>query len=253
MAQGHRRRLVIPAAGNGRRFAEKGYLRPKPFVEIDSVPMIELVVRNMRACLGPVPALIVLRPDMRMEAGFLAGRLEDVAFDFEVDPSGTAATLLEVLSRRVDPDEEIVIANSDQIVRFDGGRFWNEATGSAGTILTFECPQRETKWSYAEVDDDGSLVRVAEKVPISTHATVGVYRFASRRGLTDAISRMMAADDRTNGEFYLCPAYNYLERAELTAPRLVEVERMWGLGTPEDLEASTADPALGAYLRSLVG
>lgn len=250
MASRTGRRLIIPAAGNGRRFAEKGYSTPKPFIDVLGAPMLELVVRNMRAILGDMPALVILREDMREAAEKLA--LDDVEFVYEVDPRGTAATLLSVLSKHVATDEEIVLANSDQVVDFDGVDFEAAAAGSSGTILTFECPQLETKWSYAELDASGALVRVAEKNPISTHATVGVYRYAARIMLTDAIERMMAANDRTNGEFYLCPAYNYLDKGDLSAPRTVTVHAMYGLGTPEDLERTVEDPAFVAYVTRLI-
>lgn len=251
MAQNSGRRLVIPAAGNGRRFAERGFVDPKPFIPIDGRPMLELVVRNMRGVLGHVPALIILREDMMEHAERLA-HLPDVEFVFEVDPRGTAATMLSVMSKHVGAEEEVIVANSDQIVLFDRHAFAEASDGTAGTILTFECPQKETKWSYAEVDDDGNLVRVAEKVPISTHATVGIYRYATRERITDAIQKMMDANDRTNNEFYLCPAYNYLERGELAPARIVNVDGMFGLGTPEDFEASLAQPALRAYIAKLL-
>jgi predicted heme/steroid binding protein len=48
---------------------------------------------------------------------------------------------------------------------------------------------------------------------------------------------MMLADDRFNGEFYLCPAYNYIDGTISN----VSSTRMWGLGTPEDLKAAIAD------------
>ncbi len=249
MLEHARRRLIIPAAGNGRRFAEKGYDKPKPFIEVRGVPMVELVVRNMRERLGHMPALVVLREDMRELAESL--ELEDVDFVYELDPRGTAATLLSVLSKHVGPREEIIVANSDQVVLFDGEAFQREAAGSVGTILTFECPELETKWSYAEIDAQGGLLRVAEKVPISTHATVGVYRYASRIALTDAIAKMIEAGDRTNGEFYLCPAYNHIEPRRLKPARIVNVERMHGLGTPEDFEATLADEGFAAYVDSL--
>ncbi len=245
-----RRRLIIPAAGNGRRFAEKGYKNPKPFIDVKGVPMIELVIRNMRDCLGHMPTVVILREEDRVHANKLM--LKDVEFVFEVDHRGAAATLLSVLTKHVDMDEEIIIANSDQMVQFDGATFWKNADGSVGTILTFECPMLETKWSYAEIDENGALVRVAEKVPISTHATVGVYRFASCAALIEAIKKMMMANDRTNGEYYLCPTYNYLETQMFKPVRIVNVRKMYALGTPEDLELTITDEEFLSYARGLL-
>src|SRR5262249_34026952 len=40
--------IVIPMAGQGQRFAAKGYDRPKPLIEIFGKPMIQWVVENIR-------------------------------------------------------------------------------------------------------------------------------------------------------------------------------------------------------------
>ena len=46
---------------------------------------------------------------------------------------------------------------------------------------------------------------------------------------------MIAANDRVNNEFYLCPVYNYLIKNGGVV-RISEIQEMWGLGTPEDLD-----------------
>ena len=45
---------------------------------------------------------------------------------------------------------------------------------------------------------------------------------------------MIAKNIRTNNEFYVCPVYNqFIEQGARI--RIKNTERMWGLGTPEDL------------------
>ena len=39
--------IVIPMAGAGSRFAQQGYTFPKPLIEVDGKPMIEVVVNNL--------------------------------------------------------------------------------------------------------------------------------------------------------------------------------------------------------------
>ena len=45
--QGKNMNILIPMAGAGSRFAEAGYTFPKPLIEIDGKPMIQLVVENL--------------------------------------------------------------------------------------------------------------------------------------------------------------------------------------------------------------
>ncbi len=39
--------VVIPMAGNGSRFKTAGYTDPKPFIDVNGVPMIEAVMKNI--------------------------------------------------------------------------------------------------------------------------------------------------------------------------------------------------------------
>jgi dTDP-glucose pyrophosphorylase len=99
----------------------------------------------------------------------------------------------------------------------------------------------ESKWSFAKTDERGIVTEVAEKNPISDQATVGIYWFRHGAAFVRAAKRMIAADTRVNGEFYVCPVFNELI-AEGGVVRTWEIERdqMHGIGTPEDLEAYLA-------------
>ena len=104
-----------------------------------------------------------------------------------------------------------------------------------GGILTFE--STHPKWSYAKLDDNGFVERVAEKDPISNHATVGVYYFKRGKDFVTSVEQMIDKNIRTNGEFYVCPCYNELiENGGKVRIFDIKPEQMWGLGTPEDLQ-----------------
>ena len=40
--------IVIPMAGAGSRFADAGYTDPKPLIEVNGKPMIQLVLENLK-------------------------------------------------------------------------------------------------------------------------------------------------------------------------------------------------------------
>ena len=46
---------------------------------------------------------------------------------------------------------------------------------------------------------------------------------------------MIKKDIRTNGEFYVCPVFNEAIKDGLRI-KTYQVEKMWGVGTPEDLK-----------------
>ena len=39
--------IIIPMAGRGTRFLEVGYTMPKPLIEVNGIPMIQLIVENL--------------------------------------------------------------------------------------------------------------------------------------------------------------------------------------------------------------
>ena len=102
--------------------------------------------------------------------------------------------------------------------------------------MTFESDYKEAIHSYVTQDEYGYMTELKEKVKISNTATVGVYHFGSQKKFAEAAALMMKEDDRTNGEFYLAPVYNYM-----TDPvKLHPIQKMIGLGTPAELDALKA-------------
>ena len=101
-----------------------------------------------------------------------------------------------------------------------------------GAILTFEAIH--PKWSYAKCNEDGFVTEVAEKKVISKNATVGVYYWKHGSDYVSSAEEMIKKNIRVNNEFYVCPTYNEL-LAKNKKVRIHNVDKMWGLGTPEDL------------------
>jgi NDP-sugar pyrophosphorylase family protein len=235
--------VLIPAAGQGSRFAVAGYAKPKPFIDVDGEPMIRRVLDNMPS--GPSQPTVILRKDHVDVAGAeieeLARRgVRVVAIDKLTE--GTACTIL-LAREHLDNDQPLLIANSDQLVDVSLQAFVDDcfARDLDGSILVFRDPSLNPKWSFARTDAAGLVQQVAEKVAISDLATVGIYLFRKGSHFVDAAIDMIANNDRVNNEFYTCPVYNYMIRAGLRIGVYeIESSAMHGLGTPEDLSAYLA-------------
>lgn len=235
--------IVVPMAGAGSRFAEAGYRLPKPLIDVQGSPMIRRVIDNIRPS-RPHRFIFVCQRAHDSAYG-LTERLSIWAPGCEIvlldtTTEGAACTVL-AAAALIDTPTPLMIANSDQVVdiAIDDYLATTDAIPCDGTIMTM--PATDPKWSYAAIDTDGWVTRVAEKNPISPHATVGIYQFADGANFAAATRRMIAAQDRTLGEFYLAPVYNHLIKAGaririhgITAPQ------MHGIGTPEDLAAFLA-------------
>ena len=134
----------------------------------------------------------------------------------------------------IDNDEPLVMANSDQFLEWDSNEFMYSmvADDVDGGIVSFKATH--PKWSFAKLGEDGFVTEVAEKKPISNIATVGVYYWRKGSDYVKYAEQMIEKDIRTNNEFYVCPVYN--EAIKKNKKILIEeIDKMWGLGTPEDL------------------
>ena len=102
-----------------------------------------------------------------------------------------------------------------------------------GGILTFK--SLHPKWSYAKINKNEIVTEVAEKKVISANATVGVYYWKKGSDYVSFAESMIKKNIRVNNEFYVCPVFN--EAINENKKILIEeINKMWGLGTPEDLE-----------------
>lgn len=226
-------------AGAGSRFVEAGYRKPKPFIDVAGKPMIVRVLDNLRLP-GARYILIARHEHLAAERELVAeiSRIYSASFiQLEGLTEGTACTVLHA-RKLINNDTPLLIANSDQIVDFDSQEFVKDCLNRDfdGSILTFHDQERNPKWSFARVGVDGRVEEVKEKMPISDHATVGIYLFRRGADFVDASIQMILSQDRVNNEYYTCPTYNYLIR-EGKRVGIYEIpsSAMHGLGTPEDL------------------
>lgn len=230
--------VLIPMAGEGKRFKEAGYTFPKPLIEIHSEPMIEWVINNLGYHRSYI-FLIRQEHEDKYNISEMLRRLthDPIIINMDSLTEGAACTTL-LAKKFINHKEPLIIANSDQYVQwYEGGGFdtWIRKSNDRdldGSILTFNSVH--PKWSYVKVNDDKRVCEVAEKKPISDRATVGIYYWKYGSDYVKYAEQMIAKNHRVNGEFYVCPVFNEAI-AEGKKIGVYPVRRMWGLGTPEDL------------------
>lgn len=228
--------VVIPMAGNGSRFANAGYIHPKPLIPVFGKPMIQWVIDNIGI---DAQYLFIIRKNFEKEAEFLrtiTPRCKIIALDNITD--GAARTVL-MTEKFIDNDNPLIIANSDQFIEFSSLDFvlsflYNpNEIGFSAKISTFD-GLRNPKWSYAAVDEKGNVTTVREKDPISDHATTGIYMWRYGSDFVRFTKQMIAKDIRINNEYYVAPVFNEALDEGMSIC-ISECQKMWGLGTPEDL------------------
>ena len=232
--------VIIPAAGEGSRFAKAGWKKSKPFIDVAGRPMLDHVIENVVPADARVTLLIRnahMEKHPKIMQAFDTAEVNTISVKQLTE--GTACTVL--LARKVfDNDNPMMVANSDQLVDFNVTDYITDciARDLDGSILVFRDPSMDPKWSFAKLDEEGLVTQVAEKKPISDLATVGIYLFRRGRDFVSATADMVAANERVNGEFYTCPVYNYMiANGARIGVYEVAKDAMSGLGTPEDLNS----------------
>ena len=226
--------VLIPMAGAGSRFEKAGYTFPKPLVEVNGKPMIQVVVEALNI---EANYIYIVQKSHRKKYNLdtLLNLITPNCTVLEVDglTEGAACTAL-IAKELIDNGNSLFFANSDQYVDWNSSEFMYkmQETDCDGGIVTFL--SAHPKWSYAKVDESGLVTEVAEKNPISDKATIGYYFWKKGSDFVKYAEQMIEKDSRVNGEFYVCPVFNEAIRDKKEI-RTFHAEKMWGLGTPEDL------------------
>jgi len=244
--------IVVPLAGLGSRFVKANYILPKPFIDVCGKPMIQHVVENLMPH-EPHRFIFIARKEHEEYIKQYMSFATDVIYIDEVT-EGAACTVL-LAENFIDSYDSLIIANSDQIVRYNssskvlralefGPRYWQESNNIQdminearyncldGMIATFNA--NHSKWSYAKVDKYGFVSKVAEKRVISNDATVGIYYYKCGHDFIEGADNMMSKGIRVNNEFYVCPVFNEMIILKKRIG-IYPIHTMFPMGTPEDL------------------
>lgn len=233
--QGDKINILIPMAGAGSRFQAAGYTFPKPLISVNGKPMIQVVIENLNI---DANFIFVVQKEHREKYNLdtLLNLLAPNCKIVEVDGMTEGAACTTLLAKEyIDNDQPLLMANSDQFVEWNSNEFMYKMIDQNldGGIVTFTATH--PKWSFAKVDENGFVTQIAEKNPISDVATVGIYYWSKGSDYVKYAEQMISKNIRTNNEFYVCPVFNEaIEDGK--GIKSFHIDRMWGLGTPEDLD-----------------
>lgn len=232
--------IVIPMAGAGSRFTQAGYQIPKLLIPIHGIPMIKLVIENLRP--KEPHQFIFLCQRAHVELYGLAAKLNAWApgcglIQLDGLTEGAACTVLKAKDL-INNTTALMIANSDQYIDTSIDAYLSRLfeDNLDGLIMTMK--STDPKWSFVGLNPVGEVTQVVEKQVISNEATVGIYNFKHGRDFVRAAELMIAKNLRVNGEFYVAPTYNQLieEGQKIGICNIGnDGAGMHGLGIPADL------------------
>ena len=157
--------IIIPAAGEGRRFREAGYKEEKPYIPLAGKAMVERVVENV----------------LWMEMTDNAGEVKIIVATQSLigKTKGAVDTILKVLDfYEVGHGESLIVANCDQLLDFPADAW--RALAQPGNGLVYGFGSTSSAHSYVTFDKTSKITSIIEKPeqpPIGSLAVSGVYYF----------------------------------------------------------------------------
>lgn len=205
--------ILIPMATPD-NFGKDEFQYPKPLIELNGKPMIELVVNFLDQIDQPKRFIFVVNSsDCRKYHLDSVLRLitndncEIVMLDRPT--KGAACTTLMAVEHICNNDS-LIISNSDHIIDYDLNliveRFQSRKI-DAGTIC-FESVH--PKWSFVRLDENDKIVETAEKRPLSRNAIAGFYYFRKGCDFVDGAMKMIEKDVNVGGKYFVAPVINEL-------------------------------------------
>lgn len=226
--------IIIPMAGEGSRFPKDQYL-PKPLIDVNGKPMIVRAIESLG--IEGQYHFIVRQNEYTAIVKDIIGKVVKNPKFIEITKTteGPACSAL-LFKNEIDNDDELVIANCDQIMEWDTNLFFHNVRLYDGAVVTYYSDT--DKNSYARLDKTGHVVEIREKEVISNISLNGIHYWKQGRSFVRSAEAMIEADDRApNGEFYIAPTYNYMIKENQKVGIFhIPNEQHHAVGVPVDLE-----------------
>jgi dTDP-glucose pyrophosphorylase len=231
--------VIIPMAGAGSRFAREGYTLPKPLIPVEGKPMIVRAIESLNI---KAKYYFVAREGEHLQQ--LYQSVNSVCFEpgFIAIPEVTAGAAVTALLFKdyINTQEELIIANCDQVMDWDSDAALLAMRQYDGAVVTIH--SQDPKHSYVRLNQDDTASEFVEKVVVSDHALTGIHYWRHGSDFVASATQMIE-DNATsaNGEFYVAPTYNYMiKNNKRIGVHEIKENEIHFVGTPADLETYLA-------------
>lgn len=201
--------VVVLAAGH-QDFETRDGGYPLCLLEIDGTPLIERIVENANK-LANVNFTFALRDEdiKRYHVDKVVALLAPKCRVVPVRSStrGSACTALLAVSP-LPPGEELLVISANELVDVDLGAAVEQFRQQRldGGVLTFHSVH--PRYSYVRLNQDGLVTEATQQIPISKHATTGIFWFARAGDFVQAAKEMIRKDAHVNGNYFVAKTYN---------------------------------------------
>ena len=202
---------VVLAGGKGTRLVPYTTILPKPLMPIGDMPILEIILRQMKRCCVEEVILTVGHLSELLKAFFQNGERLDlkISYSFEDEPLGTAGPLSIIQGL----DETFLVTNGDVLTTLDFTDLVR-AHVQSGAIATIATHARKVKIDLGVIQFNGTncIEGYIEKPSYDFHVSMGIYVFEPRvlefipynqyLDFPDLVLRLIKAGETVNGYIY---------------------------------------------------
>ncbi len=246
--------ILIPMAGEGRRFLEQGYTVSKPALPTysrktgEKVPMVVCATQDLPDVEKDGANIIYVDRDFHKADGtetVIKVYYPNAVFvTLDHLTEGQACTCMEALSK-MNLEGELLIAGCDNGMIIDIEKFHAAKKSAEVLVFTYRHNEAVLKnpdaygWMITAEEDTKitgvSVKKAISENPLQDHAVVATFWFKSGNIFFEAAKKMIEENDRINGEFYVDEVIKHALELGCNT-EVFEIERYIGWGTPEDYE-----------------
>jgi NDP-sugar pyrophosphorylase family protein len=243
--------ILIPMTGYGSRFAEQGYSKLKPFIEVHGRPIIEWVVKMFPGDESNIT--FICREEHLNELTYFRKDIERIAPNasiFSIHDWEKRGPVMDILKAKdiIEPDRPIIISYCDFYMHWDYIQFKKEVIsrncdGSMPCYSGFHphlIPEKNL-YGSCKVDEQDNLIEIREKYSWNKDKSLdinspGVFFFKNSTILTKYCQQLVDENININNEYYMSLPFNFLVQDDLKVWCPSNVHSFCQWGTPEDLE-----------------
>ncbi len=246
-------KILIPMAGAGQRFADAGYKVHKPAIMTvdrrtgEEKPMVVCATADLPDAAANGSNVIYVDRTFHKTDGVEAAirayypNAEFITVDHLTE--GQACTCM-LAEERLNPEEPLLIAGCDNGMDIDRQAFGKLTETCDCIVFTYRHNEavlaNPNAYGWMIADENGSITGTSIKkaisdTPMEDPAVVATFWFKKARIFTEATKKMIAENDRVNGEFYVDQVVSHVLALGYSA-RIFDIDRYIGWGTPTDYE-----------------
>jgi len=236
--------FIIPMGGEGKRFKNSKFNKPKFMIETKNKTLLEWAIQSLPLDFAHKIFFIIRKND---EQNFrvkefikkiMKEKFSNIKFEILLlskNTRGQAETVLNC-KKYINNDRGLLIFNNDtyfKSTRLKSRLLSMKNQNIDGILGIFNSNNPE--YSFVKIDNENKVIKTKEKKVISNFASTGMYIFSKGSDFIKSVEYAIEEEILSKNEFYISELYNILikEGKKFTVDIADEFVT---LGTPEDIK-----------------